>query len=78
MSSARSPSRGHKRLLPFVEYAASEGWSVTGTQGGHLNFSKPGLPSIYTCSAAGDHRAELNAKALLRRAQRQCHGGQDG
>ncbi|MGQ5288498.1 type II toxin-antitoxin system HicA family toxin [Pectobacterium actinidiae] len=71
MSDAHELARGHKRLLPLIEYALSEGWLVSRTSGGHLKFIKPGLPPIYTGSTASDHRAGRNARAMLRRAQRQ-------
>lgn len=71
MSSARELARGHKRLLPLIEYALREGWEVVRTPGGHLKFTRAGLPPIFTSSTASDHRAGLNARAMLRRAQRQ-------
>ncbi|WP_369326343.1 type II toxin-antitoxin system HicA family toxin [Alcaligenes nematophilus] len=75
MSNARELARGHKRLLPLIEYALSEGWEVVRTSGGHLKFTRPGLPPIFTSSTAGDHRAGLNARAMLRRVQRQSDTG---
>ncbi|CAB3648421.1 type II toxin-antitoxin system HicA family toxin [Achromobacter pestifer] len=69
MPTARELSRGHKRLLPLIEFALREGWDVRRTPGGHLKFVKPGLPAIYTSSTASDHRATLNARAQLRRAE---------
>lgn len=71
MSNARELARGHKRLLPLIEYALGEGWEVVRTPGGHLKFTRPGLPPIFTSSTASDHRAGLNARAMLRRARRQ-------
>ena len=70
MSNAHELARGHKRLLPLIEYALSEGWEVVRTPGGHLKFTRPGLPPIFTSDTASDHRAGLNARAMLRRAQR--------
>ncbi|HAB5395171.1 type II toxin-antitoxin system HicA family toxin [Serratia nematodiphila] len=72
MSDAHELARGHKQLLPLIEYALSEGWAVSRTAGGHLKFLKPGLPPIFTSSTASDHRAGRNARAMLRRAKRQC------
>ncbi|MEX5685325.1 type II toxin-antitoxin system HicA family toxin [Pseudomonas silesiensis] len=69
---------GHKRLLPLVELALSEGWEVSRTAGGHLRFVKPGLPPIFTSSTASDHRATQNAWARLRRAARNLPGGGNG
>lgn len=77
MPSAHDLCRGHKRLLPLIEYALREGWDVTRTPGGHLKFTKPGLPPIFTSSTAGDYRAGRNARAQLRRANRdtgESHG----
>lgn len=74
MPSAHDLARGHKRLLPLIEYALSEGWEVLLTQGGHLKFVKPGLLPIYTSATASDHRATRNAHAMLRRTQRQAGG----
>ncbi|MBJ7223615.1 MULTISPECIES: type II toxin-antitoxin system HicA family toxin [unclassified Brenneria] len=71
MSNARELARGHKQLLPFIEYALNEGWEVVRTAGGHLKFAKPGMPPIFTSSTASDHRAGRNARALLRRTQLQ-------
>lgn len=82
MSNAHELVRGHKRLLPLIEHALSEGWDVSRTPGGHLKFVKPGLPSIYTSATASDHRAERNARAMLHRAQRHAtvveHPDQEG
>ncbi|MAY01993.1 MAG: hypothetical protein CMQ38_03320 [Gammaproteobacteria bacterium] len=62
--------RGNKRLRPLIEFALSEGWEVARTPGGHLKFTKQGLPPIYTGSTASDHRADRNALARLRRTER--------
>lgn len=62
-------TRHNLRLL--ITYALSNGWKVSRTQGGHIRFTKDGLPPIFTSATASDHRAELNAKAYLRRADRQ-------
>ncbi|RTB44082.1 type II toxin-antitoxin system HicA family toxin [Pseudomonas aeruginosa] len=74
MSSARDLCRGHKQLLPLIEFALREGWEVTRTAGGHLRFVKPGLPPIITSSTPSDHRTEQNTKARMRRAQRSVGG----
>ena len=49
-----------------------EGWHVKRTPGGHLKFTKAGCAAIYTSSTASDHRAELNARAQIRRAEREA------
>lgn len=69
MSTPRDLYRGHPRLRPLIEFALSEGWQVARTQGGHLKFTKAGLPSVYTSATASDHRADRNAMARLRRAE---------
>lgn len=72
MASAHELARGHKRLRTLIEFALAEGWQVVRTPGGHLKFTKHGCASIYTSSTASDHRAGLNARAQLRRAERQA------
>lgn len=72
MTNAHELARGHKRLRALIEFALGEGWHVVPTHGGHLKFTKPGCASIYTSSTASDHRAGLNARAQLRRAERQA------
>lgn len=72
MAGTRDLARGHKRLRALIDFALSEGWRVVRTQGGHLKFTKPGCASIYTSSTASDHRADRNARAQLRRADRQA------
>ncbi|MGP3790484.1 type II toxin-antitoxin system HicA family toxin [Pseudomonas sp. B392_1p] len=76
--SAHELCRGHKRLLPLIEFALSEGWEVRRTGGGHLKFTKEGLPPIFTSSTASDHRSSRNAWARLRRAARNLPGGPNG
>lgn len=71
MSHLHELARGHKQLLPLIEYALQEGWEVVRTSGGHLKFTKPGMPPIFTSSTASDYRAGRNARALLRRTQNQ-------
>lgn len=70
MTVSRALHRGHKRLKPLIDFAIREGWTVVRTPGGHLKFTKQGLPPIYTGATAGDHRADRNALARLRRAGR--------
>ena len=75
MASAHELARGHKRLRALIEFALAEGWHVVRTPGGHLKFTKLCCASIYTSSTASDHRAGLNARAQLRRADRQARDG---
>ena len=70
MANAHELARGHKRLRALIEFALAEGWHVKRTPGGHLKFTKHGCAPIYTSSTASDHRASLNARAQIRRADR--------
>ena len=72
MASAHELARGRERLRALIEFALGEGWRVVRTSGGHLEFTKQGCASIYTSSTASDHRADRNAHAQLRRADRQA------
>ncbi|WP_061959018.1 hypothetical protein [Cupriavidus pauculus] len=72
MTNAHDLARGHKRLRALIDFALGEGWHVVRTPGGHLKFTKPGCASVYTSSTASDHRAGLNARAQLRRSERQA------
>ncbi|MEL7551516.1 hypothetical protein AAGV37_16710 [Pseudomonas protegens] len=86
MANAHELARGHKRLRALIEFAVGEGWHVKRTPGGHLKFTKVGCVAIYTSSTASDHRADLNARAQIRRAERDAraaqaanaHGGSHG
>ncbi|MBA1238753.1 type II toxin-antitoxin system HicA family toxin [Pseudomonas kunmingensis] len=77
MSSVHDLYRGHKRLLPLIEFALDDGWSVSRTSEGHLKFVKTGLPPIFTSSTVSDRRVSQSAWAQLRRAERGLSGGQD-
>lgn len=74
MSSAHELCRDHKRLLPLVVFALREGWEVRHVAGGHLTFTKPGLPSIFTSATASDYRA----RPRLRPAERDLLGARNG
>lgn len=39
--------RDHKHLQSLIDLAVREGWTVSRTPGGHLKFTKQGLPPIY-------------------------------
>ena len=69
--------RGHKRLRPLIEYALRAGWQVVRTPGGHLKFTKVGLPPVFTGSTASDHRADRNARAQLRQTGRRAAASDD-
>lgn len=69
MNKSLSAARGCKGMQRLVCYAATRGWEVQRTSGGHLRFSKPGCASVFTSFTTKDRRAELNARAQLRRAE---------
>ena len=72
MASAHELARGRERLRALIEFALGEGWRVVRTSGGHLFFNDTATTEIYTSSTASDHRADRNARAQLRRADRQA------
>ncbi len=56
MTSARELAHGREPLRRLIEFALSEDWQVQRTPKGHLKFTKPGHPHIYTGTTASDHR----------------------
>lgn len=67
----RSFLRGARESVRrLVAFAQAEGWSVDRSAGGR-QLSKIGCASIFISSTPSDARGELNARALLRRADRQ-------
>jgi chromosome partitioning related protein ParA len=78
MANAHELARGHNRLRALIEFAVGEGWHVKRTAGGHLKFTKAGCAAIYTSSTASDHRAALNARAQIRRAERETRSQAQG
>ena len=78
MADAHELARGHNRLRALIEFAVGEGWHVKRTAGGHLKFTKAGCAAIYTSSTASDHRAALNARAQIRRAERETRSQAQG
>lgn len=77
MANARELAHGREPLRRLIEFALSEDWHVQRTPKGHLKFTKPGHPPIYTGSTASDRRSCLNARAELRRAMRQAQQNRD-
>ncbi|WP_185266005.1 type II toxin-antitoxin system HicA family toxin [Halopseudomonas xiamenensis] len=69
MNSVSTLGKLKKPLQELADFAISLGWQVSRTRGGHIRFTKPGYPPIYTSSTPSDPRAALNARALLRRAK---------
>jgi hypothetical protein len=59
-----------KGVWELLIYAADHGWQISLTRGGHLRLTKPGRGPVFTSSTPSDHRAYLNALAMLRRADR--------
>ncbi|WP_122341975.1 hypothetical protein [Pseudomonas caricapapayae] len=77
MSRVSASLRGAKKSLQaLAEFAISQGWAVQRTHGGHVKFTKGGCSPIYTSFTPSDHRADLNARAQLRRAQTLSHDGE--
>lgn len=58
--SLRSARHGIRLLMDF---ALSHGWKVSRTQGGHIRFTKAGMPPIFTSSTPSDYRAERQSAA---------------
>ncbi|WP_027947860.1 hypothetical protein [Litchfieldella anticariensis] len=65
-------ARGSRGMQRVIEFAVAHGWQVSRTSGGHLRLYKPGCGVIFAPFTASDRRAQRNALARLRRAQRQA------
>ncbi|MDU8358507.1 MULTISPECIES: hypothetical protein [Pseudomonas] len=77
MTTVNHPLRGAKKALQDLAlFAIAQGWVVQRTRGGHVKFTKGGCCPIYTSFTPSDHRAGLNARAQLRRAQSLSHDGE--
>lgn len=63
----------HDNVRRLAEFALAEGWTLTRSNSGHLKFSKAGFTPIFMSYTPSDHRSELNARALLRRAGSQTN-----
>lgn len=61
---------GGETLKRLVAFATENGWEVRQTNKNHLMFSKPGYHCVTHSYTSSDHRAWLNTRAKLRRAQR--------
>lgn len=59
-------------LKRVVRYAHDHGWKVRRTRGGHVRFTKPGCPPVFTGFSPSDARAEKNVLARLRRVQKRA------
>ncbi|MBS7560124.1 type II toxin-antitoxin system HicA family toxin [Pseudomonas sp. RC4D1] len=62
MSNAHELAQGNERLLPLIEHALTQGWSISRSPNGCLTFLKPGLPAIYTRPTKDEVRIESNQK----------------
>lgn len=47
----------HNDMQPLIDFVIGEGWTVSRMSGGHLKFTKQGLPPIYTGVMPDDHHA---------------------
>ena len=70
MANAHELARGHKRLRALIEFALAEG-CMSSERREAISSSPSGCAPIYTSSTASDHRASLNARAQIRRADRE-------
>jgi hypothetical protein len=62
--------RNATRRRAIVALARELGWTVTRTRGMHFRLTKPGYAPVFTAYSPSDHRAFLNLRAQLMRAQR--------
>ncbi len=63
-------AKGKKQLQSLIDFALREGWEITRTRSGHLRFTRPGMPPVFTGFSASDFRATRNARARLLRLMR--------
>jgi hypothetical protein len=70
MANAHELARGHKRLRALIEFASAKAGTSSARRAG-TSSSPSRLRAIYTSSTASDHRAALNARAQIRRAERE-------
>lgn len=59
-----------KDTLQLIRWAEDRGWSATLTKGGHVKLTKPGHDTVTVAGTPSDHRAMLNEKARIKRAER--------
>lgn len=59
-----------RRLPLTMQYARENGWQYEHGSGKHARLTKPGQRSVILPRSPSDHRADLNARAYLRRADR--------
>nr|CAD60666.1 hypothetical protein [Pseudomonas knackmussii B13] len=72
MASAHELARGHKRLRVLIEFAIAKAGTSNAHRVDTSSSPKAAGAAIYTSSTASDHRATLNARAQIRRAERQA------
>lgn len=76
----RSPKLNGKRedVKKLCSFAMATGWAISFTRGLNYRFSKAGCAPVFFSGTPGDHRAWLNARAQMRRAdaQKQINGNQ--
>lgn len=71
MTNAHDLARGHARLLPLIEYALRDGWTVERLASGSLMFVKPGRPPLHIGAFGHDDRAAYKARTPPHPADRQ-------
>jgi hypothetical protein len=55
----------------IARLAATYGYEVSESNGGHLRLTKPGYPIVFTSKSTSDWRSTKNLEAKLRRAEPQ-------
>lgn len=64
--------RSNEATQRLLDYAEEKGWQYELSRGGHIKFTKPGCPSVFTSATASDYRAAKNCISVLRRYQEAC------
>lgn len=59
MQPPRETPSAPNRLLPFVRFAADEGWKICRSKTGNLRFPKAGLPPIHIGLGISDTTGEI-------------------
>ena len=62
---------GQRDVAEFIDEIKLAGWRVEITGGGHRKATQPGCVAVYFSSTPGDRRMVKNARAKIRRAERE-------
>ena len=74
MSLATVVKGANKETRDLIAFALNAGWQAVRTNSGHVKFLKPGCEPVFTSFTASDFRSSRNARAQLRRADRESIG----